>query len=102
MIKRFGRCVTDRIVKAMDRKLQGKETVLQYFNDMMSLLAESEATEKIQLALLTRNMPESYRIQIAGHNPKTTEDWIELALAIEEAKSHRSIRPFETTLYANI
>ena len=99
MLKRFGRFVTDCVIQAMDRRLQPKDTVLSYFNEMMTLLSQSDVTEKVQVALLTRGMPESFRSHIVTHNPQTTDHWIELALALEETKSKRFNKPHEGTLF---
>ena len=60
---------------------------------MRRLMAETGASPAIQVAMLTKGMPESYRPLIASHKPKTPEDWIEMALVIEETKCKFLSRP---------
>ena len=93
MQKRFDQYVTNRIIEASDRRLHAKETVLAYYNDMRRLMAETGAAAAIQVAMLTKGMPESYRPLIASHKPKTPEDWIEIALVVEESKGKRYNKP---------
>ena len=90
MIARFGRVVANRMVEASQRALQRNETVNSYYNEMRRLMTLSNATEEIQIAFLTRGMPESYRLHLASQSHKTCEEWLRIALAIEEAKHSRT------------
>ena len=86
MIQRFGRITVNPLVEAMKRVLTSRETVITYYNEKRRLLDLSGTSELNQVVMLTEGMPEHYRVQMATAVPKTTANWLEIALGSEDAK----------------
>ena len=92
MMNRFTRIRTLGLAEAADRRLKTTETVEQYYNDMRRLLLKAHVSDAGQVELLTKGMPDSYRIQISALQPKTPQQWLSIAINIEEAKRKRYVR----------
>ena len=100
LIKRFSRARGLGINEATDRRLRSTETVESYYNDMRRILLSAKQSDECQVEFLTRGMPDSYRLQIAALRPKTPQDWLEIAISIEDAKRRRFSKPTEATNYS--
>ena len=86
----------------MDRTLKTGETIQAYFLEKRRLLDLAGQTQENQIALLTRGLPSKLKkAQVAASRPRTTADWLEIALAVENtlkstddtAKTDRKSRP---------
>ena len=68
----------------MDRTLKTGETIQAYFLEKRRLLDLAGQTQENQIALLTRGLLNKLReAQVAASRPRTTADWLEIALAVE-------------------
>ena len=68
----------------MDRTLKTEETIQAYFLEKRRLMDLAGQTEENQIALLTRGLPSKLmKAQVAASRPRTTADWLEIALAVE-------------------
>ena len=101
-INRFKRTVHNHLEQAMDRVLKEGETIQAYFLEKRRLLDLAGQTQENQIALLTRGLPSKLmKAQVAASRPRTTADWLEIALAVENtlktnedtAKPDRKSRP---------
>ena len=102
MVDRFKRSVHNHLEQAMDRTLKTGETIQAYFLEKRRLLDLAGQTQENQIALLTRGLPSKLmKAQAAASRPRTTADWLEIALAVENtlkstddtAKTDRKSRP---------
>ena len=102
MVDRFKRSVHNHLEQAMDRMLKNGETIQAYFLEKRRLLDLAGQTQENQIALLTRGLPSKLmKAQVAASRPRTTADWLEIALAVENtlkssddtAKPDRKPRP---------
>ena len=97
---RFGRPKHSHLLEAIDRQLKPNETIVSYFNEKRRLMILANQDDKNQVDLLTRGLNnERMESHIAAQQPKTTQQWLSIALAIEsvrkthtenEAQSHHN------------
>ncbi|KAL8947717.1 MAG: hypothetical protein Q9183_007757 [Haloplaca sp. 2 TL-2023] len=101
MIARFGQEIANPIVEATHRRLTFRETVSQYFNEKRRLLIKAGAPIPIQVALLNSGMPDAYQQIIGAQLPKTPNEWLKIALQLEQSRNKRIVKPTESAFLAD-
>ena len=84
MITRFRKTVDSFMNDAIDRELKTGESLHAFVNEKRRLMTLADLNEANQVAMLTRGIPNRLmRTQIAAARPKSTEEWLQVATAIE-------------------
>ena len=99
---RFTRVRAQGIAEASERRLKPHETVETYYNEMRRLLLNDRISDECQVKLLTKGMPEAYRIQIAALDPQSPQRWLRIAVGIEEAKRKRFTKHTDFSHYGQV
>ena len=84
MITRFRKTVESFKNDAIDRELKTGESLHAFLNEKRRLMTLADLNEANQVAMLTRGIPNRMmQTQIAAARPKSTEEWLQVATAIE-------------------
>ena len=84
MVTRFRKTVDSFMNDAIDRELKTGESFHAFVNEKRRLMTLADLNEANQVAMLTRGIPNRLmRTQIAAARPKSTEEWLQVATAIE-------------------
>ena len=88
--------------------MRRNESVKQYFNDMMRLFTLARTPdEKQKISFLNGGVPHFYQSVLIASRPKTTDDWIDVALDVEKSNAMRDRRQpatsstFNSATYTN-
>ena len=80
---RFPHTAVRPILAAQERYLRKDEEVEDYHKEKLRFLRQTPLDELDMVALLTKGMPSSYKPNLISAQPQTTEQWLQIALALQ-------------------
>ena len=91
-LSRYGTATVPPAVEAEQRRLLPNESVQVYAQEKMRLLKTAGIPIGSALDLLTAGTPPSYHLTLFAATPKTFNEWLSIALKIENSKRETRIR----------
>jgi len=91
-LARYGTAIIPPSVAAEQCRMTRRDTVQSYAQEKMRLLRLAEVPLKSSIPLLTAGTPPSYRPMLYASSPETFDEWLRLALTIENSTQDRPFR----------
>lgn len=84
IIARFKISQVSEAGSAIERKLKSGESIQTYFQNKLELLRKMNLSEKHEIDLLTRGLPNVYQVQMSTVIIKNLDRWINIVMQLEE------------------